>query len=148
MEQLWIIIAGLFIGITIGGMQEKKHYKSIRLREEKLKKIVSLGVKTPPYDDSEIIDQELVCGNVVISIDYFKQFVAGLRMIIGGKVISYESLVDRARREAILRMKEQAKDANVIMNVKIETSSISKGGNKSIGSIEALAYGTAIKLKS
>ena len=69
-----------------------------------------------------------------------------MRSIVGGRVSSYESLIDRARREAILRMKEQAAtlDANYVFNVKMETSSISKGRRNSIGSVEVLAYGTAI----
>jgi len=64
--------------------------------------------------------------------------------IFGGRVSSYESLLDRGRREAILRMKESAKGASEIVNVRIETSSISKNDNRGIGSIEVYAYGTAI----
>jgi uncharacterized protein YbjQ (UPF0145 family) len=63
---------------------------------------------------------------------------------------SYETLIDRARREAILRMKEQARSADAIVNFRIETSSISKGGRrrgKTVGTVEALAYGTAIRIK-
>jgi uncharacterized protein YbjQ (UPF0145 family) len=88
----------------------------------------------------------MVCGNVVISIDFFKKFVSGLRRIVGGRVSSYESLIDRARREAVLRMKEEAakKGAQYVFNVKMETSSISKGRRNSVGSVEVLAYGTAI----
>ena len=43
-------------------------------------------------------------------------------------------------------MKEQAAtlDANYVFNVKMETSSISKGRRDSIGSVEVLAYGTAV----
>ena len=48
-------------------------------------------------------------------------------------------LVDRARREAILRMKEQAADADLFVNLKLETSSVSQ-----VGSVEVLAYCTAI----
>ena len=44
----------------------------------------------------------------MVSVDYFKRFLAGLRMIFGGRVSSYESLLDRARREALLRMRLQA----------------------------------------
>ena len=80
-----------------------------------------------------------------MSVDYFKRFIAGLRNLIGGRVTSYESLLDRARREAILRMKQEAKDlgANLIFNVKFETASISKGRNNQIGAVEVYAYGTA-----
>jgi len=35
----------------------------------------------------------------------------------------------------------------VIVNVRIETSSISKDASKSIGCVEAIAYGTAVFLK-
>jgi uncharacterized protein YbjQ (UPF0145 family) len=43
-------------------------------------------------------------------------------------------------------MKEQAisQGALLVTNVRIETSSISKGNGKAIGSIEVLAYGTSI----
>ena len=85
-------------------------------------------------------------GNVVISVDYFKRFVAHLRMIFGGRVHTYESLLDRGRREALLRMQAEASDlgATMIFNTRFETSSISKGGRDSVGSVEVLAYGTAV----
>ncbi len=84
---------------------------------------------------------------MVISVDYFKRSVAGLRALVGGRMKTYETLLDRARREAILRMKQQAKQlgANMVFNVKLETASISKGAKDSIGSVEVYAYGTAMK---
>lgn len=91
----------------------------------------------------------LVSGSVVISVDYFKRFLAWLRNIFGGRVGAYEPLLDRARREALLRMREQTLDADFIICVRLETSSISKRSrkSKSVSCIEALAYGTAIRLK-
>ena len=91
-----------------------------------------------------MVNAELVLGSVVISVDYFKRILAALRNIFGGPVQSYETLVDRARREAVLRMKESCINADQIINLRIETSSISKGGRNTIGSVEVLAYGTAI----
>ena len=69
-----------------------------------------------------------------------------MRNIFGGRVTSYETLLDRARREAILRMKEEAKELNaeLVFNIKLETSSIYKGKGNSVGSVEVLAYGTAL----
>ena len=55
--------------------------------------------------NSPILRTRLVQGSAVISIDYFKRMLAALRNIVGGEVKSYETLVDRARREATLRMK-------------------------------------------
>ena len=62
---------------------------------------------------------------------------------------TFETLIDRARREAVLRMKEEAAQlgANYVFNIKMETSSISKGQKNAIGSVEVLAYGTAIVQK-
>ena len=41
-------------------------------------------------------------------------------------------------------MKESCPDADQIINLRLETSSITKGNRKQIGSVEVLAYGTAI----
>jgi len=71
-----------------------------------------------------------------------------LYLLIGGRVKPYESLLERGRREALLRMKEQALalNANLIVNVKIETAAISKGATaQQIGCVEVLAYGTALR---
>ena len=74
-----------------------------------------------------------------------------MRNIVGGRIKSYESLLDRGRREAILRMKKAAAelDADVILNLRFETSGIGQVTRKkgSIGSFEVLAYGTAVKFK-
>jgi uncharacterized protein YbjQ (UPF0145 family) len=96
-------------------------------------------------NNAPISHAELVHGHVVISVDYFKQILAGLRNLFGGTIQAYETLLDRARREAVLRLKESCPTANEILNLRIETSSISKGGSGDrIGSVEVLAYGTAI----
>ena len=90
--------------------------------------------------------QQLVLGSVTISVDYFKRFLAALHNFFGGRVTSYEILLDRARREALLRMKESAAEQNATLglNIKYETASIYKGNGKSVGSVEVLAYGTAM----
>lgn len=63
---------------------------------------------------------------------------------------AYESLVDRARREAVLKVKQKAEESgyNCIVNLRIETSSISKNAKQTVGSVEAMAYATAIRLSS
>jgi uncharacterized protein YbjQ (UPF0145 family) len=66
-------------------------------------------------------------------------------------VRSYSPLLDRARREALLRMKAQAAalSADMIINVRLETSSIGVGetNRKGLSSVEMLAYGTAVRLQ-
>ncbi len=145
MTDLIILTTLLVIGYFFGQYFEKKHYKSIIEREKKYSNIVAICSRIPPV--SEKPDASiLVTGSVVISVDYFKRFLASLRTLIGGRVVSYESLLDRARREAILRMKERANSlgADKVFNIKFETASISKNARGGIGSIEVLAYGTAL----
>ncbi len=146
MIDLGIFLALLALGYGFGQFFERRHYKSIIQRELDTQHVPMLTLKNVP-PSIKSCHAELVSGNTVISVDYFKRFISGLRALVGGRMKSYESLIDRARRESILRMKEQAikNGAIVITNIRIETSSISKGGRRqSVGSIEVLAYGTAI----
>jgi uncharacterized protein YbjQ (UPF0145 family) len=132
----------LVVGYVSGSLIERSHYKSLRSREEKFLYLPTIALKRP-LDANNIQEYRLAQGSVVVSIDYFKKFLAGMINFFGGNISAYETLVDRARREAILRMKESVEDASEIINVKIETSSISKNTN-SIGAIEVIVYGTAI----
>ncbi len=137
---LLIIVVALITGSTL----ERRHYRSIDERENKYGRIPLLNCKK--YSKFRPISEaRFVSGSVVISYDYFKRFLAGLRMIFGGEVKSYVSLLDRGRREAILRMKEKSPDADLIVSLRIETSSISKGNKKRrLGAVEVFAYGTAL----
>jgi len=144
MADLTIFMVLLALGYGFGRYAELKHYKSIIQREKEFRDIPAVTTKFPPL--SKAVDAELVSGSVVISVDYFKRFIAGLRNLIGGRVTAYESLLDRARREAILRMKEEARafDGHIIFNVKLETSSIHKGRKNGVGAVEVMAYGTVL----
>jgi uncharacterized protein YbjQ (UPF0145 family) len=140
-----IVVATLLIlGYVFGSINESRHYKSIRLRERKYRKLF-LHNAGKRINDPQLTGQ-LVTGNVVVSVDYFKRLVAGLRNLFGGRVSSYESLLDRGRREAMLRLQEQSAELGAISitNVRYETASISQNASGGIGSIEVLAYGTAL----
>ena len=144
MFELGIFLSLLVLGYVTGSIAESRHYRSIREREQALRGVLLVATRhLPPGTTGRT---ELVTGSVVISVDYFKRFLAGLRQLFGGRLSSYESLIDRARREAILRMKEEAraKGAQMVFNIKLETASISKGRRDTIGSVEVLAYGTAV----
>ena len=117
-------------------------------REKKFRRLPTITLKRPVEQEGKVVRMELVAGCMVVSIDYFKRILAALRNIFGGNLSSYEPLVDRARREAVLRMKEQCPGASQIINVRIETSSIFKTSKKgSVGSVEVIAYGTAITFR-
>jgi uncharacterized protein YbjQ (UPF0145 family) len=143
--QLGFFLLLLVFGFIFGRYAERKHYRSIWQREDELRHVLVLNLRFPPPGMLRH-DGELVSGNVVISVDYFKTVVAGLRSLVGGRISVYESLLDRARREAILRMQAQAEKlgAEMVINMKFETSRVSGNAGRSIGSIEVLAYGTAL----
>ena len=141
------ILAGLIVtGFVIGQYLERRHYRSIKEREQALVDLATTSSKRPIGTIPDPSRVELVEGACVISVDYFKRFVAGLRQFFGGNVRSYETLVDRARREAVLRLKETCSDADQVINLRIETSSITKGRRNQVGSVEVHAYATAIYL--
>ena len=147
--QLITLIVLLALGYFVGSIAESRHYRSIEEREKKLLLLPAVTIEKAMDENAEVVAAKLVTGSAVISVDYFKRVLAALRNIFGGKVASYESLVDRARREAVLRMKEQARTADIILNCRIETAAIGRSANRrnTVGSIEALAYGTAVKYR-
>ena len=102
--------------------------------------------------DWQAESSDMVAGSVVISLDYFKRVIAGLRGLVGGRITTYEPLLERARREAILRMIEDARSNgfDAIFNVRLETSRLanSTGNGKGTAGVEMLAFGTAVRLKS
>lgn len=145
MGGLITVLILLIVGYIVGSSFERRHYKSITKRERRLRNILVFDSKFPK--DGDGVGGQLVQGNVVVSVDYFKRFVASLRKLVGGRLRSYESLLDRGRREAVLRMKEEAKNlgANHIFNVRFETAAISQGAQGALGSVEVLVYGSAVK---
>ncbi len=144
MFDLYVLLGLIVIGFVVGQFLERRHYRSIEQRERELIGLATTTSKRPIGVIPNPSRVELVEGACVISVDYFKRFVAGLRQFFGGNIRSYETLVDRARREAVLRLKATCSDADQVINLRIETSSITKGRRNQIGSIEVHAYATAI----
>lgn len=138
---LTIILILLAITYITGSVIEKRHYKSIIAREKEL------AHQPLVTDDFTAANQEnvervaMVAGSCVIAADRFKAFLGSLRGFFGGSIPAYESLADRARREALLRMRMKAKDADMIVQTRLTFAEI---GN---GKVEVAACGTAVYLK-
>ena len=121
---LAILVFAYFTGTWI----ERRHYQHIRRREASWRGLPAITFRQVP-PAWEVQESGLVAGNVVVSVDYFKRFLAGLRGIVGGRVKSYESLLDRGRREALLRLKQEAieRGYGAVVNVRLETSRLANG---------------------
>ena len=147
--QLGVPLFLLALGYVAGSLAEQSHYKSIRVRELRFRRMATTNLRRPPVH-WRIESVALVAGSTVVSVDYFKRFLAQLRGLVGGRVRAYESLLDRARREALLRMKEEAAKGgyDAVINVRIESSNIASPlrNDRGTAGVEILAFGTALKL--
>ncbi len=140
-----VLLVGTYF---IGSRRERRHFQEILAREARNRKLPVTNFESLP-DSWKVERTGLVAGSVVISVDYFKRFVATLRSLVGGRITSYEPLLDRARREAMLRMIESARAAgfDAVVNVRLETSRIAnaRADGKGIAGVELLAYGTGVR---
>lgn len=141
--QFGLPLALIVLGCVAGRVIERRHFQSIISREAGMTMAIPTNLKRPP--DLPVADTFLVVGSVVIASDYFKTLGAGLKSLVGGRLGTLETLVERARREAILRMREQAAyyGAQMVLNVRLETSSV---GGVRRPMVEVMAYGTAVIL--
>lgn len=139
MSELGIAAVLLVVGFFVGGARERKHFSDLKRREAIL---VEAVLVRSDFDVASTGESFLVIGSVVVASDYFKDFVGGLRNFFGGRLTSHESLLDRARRESMCRMREAAmrQGASEVVGVRMETTRIAGKG------VEALSYGTAIRL--
>lgn len=143
---LALVVILFLVGLIFGQINESRHYARIHKDEAALSDILAVNLKTLP-DDLEP-NAVLVTGNVVIAVDYFKMIAATIKRLLGGRIKSYETLVERARREAIIRMKKEARaiGANAVYNVRLEFSTTGQQPKQAFGGVEIFAYGTAVKV--
>jgi len=147
LAQLGLVVFFIALGFIVGSVRERRHFKSLQIRESQYSDMILRNVKVVPDCDT-VKRAMLVSGEAVIASDYFKSFAARLRNIVGGEMKTYETLMSRARREATLRMMEHARagGAKEIWNIRYETSNIrSASGRYGLGtSVEVFAFGTAV----
>jgi uncharacterized protein YbjQ (UPF0145 family) len=152
MWQFWIqlfpVIVLLVLALLVGSWVERMHFRRLERRESALRYMLVTDLRTlPPGCESQPC--ELVIGEVVVASDYFKTFIATLKKLVGGELRTFETLMHRARREALVRMLESAQriGANAVVNVRFSTSNIgSMKRNRKAAMVEMYAYGTAVRV--
>ena len=85
----------------------------------------------------------LVSGSTVRAKHLGRDFMAGLKNLVGGELKGYTELLQEARTEATDRMMKQAEQlgANAVINIRYSTSSVAQGAS------EIFAYGSAVVLE-
>ncbi len=142
-----VVLVGL--GFSIGGFRERSHFKSLAEREAANADVILNNLKTVPNAD-RVKAAHMVSGNTVVATDYFKTIAMSLRSLVGGEMKSAQTLMVRARREALLRMIDEARamGATEVYNVRFAFCNIgqmSRNSNQNFAiSVEMYAYGTAV----
>lgn len=133
---VWLVLVA--IGWYFGTRAERGHLKSLIIDEQKYQHIQVSSERF--YEPKGVNESILVVGSVVIAQDKFKQAVAAILSLFGKNLTIYETLLDRARREAVLRAKRQANDAgcHALYGLRFEMTEVQ-------GGVEILAYGVAVK---
>ena len=86
----------------------------------------------------------MVKGSVVQSKNFGKDFMAGMKTLVGGELTGYSELLTEARQIAMKRMVDEAEQlgADAVINVRFASSSVMQGA------AEIMAYGTAVKYRA
>ena len=109
-----------------------------KFKEEK--KMLLLNIDHVPGKEIEALG--LVKGTVVQSKNFGKDFMAGMKTLVGGEITGYTEMLIEARQIATKRMVDEAQalGADAVVNVRYGSSSVMQGA------AEVIAYGTAVKL--
>ena len=147
MEELLYGLAGylpflmlLLLGLVAGSIAANRHERSLRERETALAGMLLTTLPNPVGSSAA-----LVTGSTVIAFDFFRRIAIVLRKLVGGRFRMHERMMDRARREAVLRMAESARaqGAASVHNIRLISSNLGSS-QSAMGGCEVLAYGTAV----
>ena len=85
----------------------------------------------------------IVFGEVISGVNFFKDFGAGIRNLIGGRSSSYEKELLEARRKALSELEERARlmGADAVVGIDIDYEVLGEGGM-----LMVTASGTAVRL--
>lgn len=103
--------------------------------------ILSTTDQVPGREVAEVLG--ISQGSTVRARNVGRDFMAGLKNLVGGEISEYTILLARSRDQAIERMIMDAEDlgADAVINVRFQTAMVMQGCS------EILAYGTAVKLR-
>jgi len=100
-----------------------------------------LNIDYIPGKEFEVLG--MVKGCVVQSKHFGKDFMAGMKTLVGGEIVGYTEMLVEARQIATKRMVDEAKalGADAVVGVTYGSSAVMQGA------AEVIAYGTAVKFK-
>lgn len=98
-----------------------------------------VSIETIPGQEFEALD--IVRGTVVYSKNFGRDFMAGMKTLVGGEIKSYTDMLNEARATATARMVEDAQSlgADAVINLRYASAAVMQGA------AEVIAYGTAVR---
>ena len=94
------------------------------------------------YPGKEIEVLGLVKGTIVQTKNVGRDFMAGMKTLVGGEIVGYTEMLNEARQIATKRMVDEAEElgADAVIGVRFGSSMVMQGA------AEVVAYGTAVKI--
>ncbi len=91
---------------------------------------------------AEIEALGMVKGTVVYSKNFGRDFMAGMKTLVGGEIVGYTEMLNEARQIAVKRMVDEAQalNADAVIGVRYGSAEIMTGA------AECIAYGTAVRI--
>lgn len=92
--------------------------------------------------DTKIEALGMVKGTIVQTKNIGRDFMAGMKTLVGGEIVGYTEMLNEARQIAVKRMVDEAKGlgADAVIGIKYGSSQVMQGA------AEVIAYGTAVKI--
>ncbi|MCH5333346.1 MAG: YbjQ family protein [Agathobacter sp.] len=99
-----------------------------------------LSIEYIPGQDIEALG--MVKGTIVQTKNFGRDFMAGMKSLVGGELAGYTEMLNEARQIAVKRMVDEAKamNADAVIGIKYGSSQVMSGA------AEVIAYGTAVKI--
>lgn len=88
-----------------------------------LDNIIMILTTTNQVEGHEIVEYKgIVFGEVISGVNFFKDFGAAIRNMVGGRAVSYEEELTKAREEAIEEMSERAANlgADAVIGIDVD----------------------------
>lgn len=142
----------LLVGFFVGAHREREHFLDLDRREAAAADVLVTNLKGYPgaTPGGGLPPPRLIVGEVTIGSDAMKNWLSKWRKLFGGEMHSYVAMQTRARREARLRVIEQAKAAgyNAVCNLRFDGVDVSGAahsaqGTRRAATVAVIASGTA-----
>ncbi|MCQ2578556.1 MAG: YbjQ family protein [Treponema sp.] len=101
-----------------------------------------VSIENIPGKELEVLG--IVKGTIVQTKNFGRDFMAGMKTLVGGEIKGYTEMLNEARQIATKRMVDEAEalNADAVVGIHYGSSTVMQGA------AEIIAYGTAVKFKN